>query len=173
MSFVPVVGEVKKSELIQQQLFWEFRKRANVSGTWKVHVKDSKSCIVNFHYCSFTDVFSGLRANFLLSSYFSINLQDYNKLRTGKILFNMNVEPSYKIKQATIPDAGYEEPHTFPKWHWYQVPNICTSRMFPCLICRKKIQFVHHVSEYLCEWLDWVYRCEYFTFYFTSSFAQM
>ena len=32
-----------------------------------------------------------------------------------------------------------------------------------------KEQFAGHVSEYLCEWLDWVYRYEDFTFHFTSS----
>ena len=32
-----------------------------------------------------------------------------------------------------------------------------------------KEQFAGHVSEYLCKWLDWVYRYEDFTFHFTSS----
>ena len=47
-------------------------------------MKESKSCIVNFCPCSFTDVFRGLRASFLPSSYFSIN----PLVTAGKILFN-------------------------------------------------------------------------------------
>ena len=65
-------------------------KRAEVSGTWKFHVKDSKSCIVNFCYCSFTGVFKGLWANFLTSSYFPMN----HLVRASKILFKRRVELS-------------------------------------------------------------------------------
>ena len=39
----------------------------------KSSTKYGKSCIVNFCYCSFTDVFKELRAHFLPSSYFSAN----------------------------------------------------------------------------------------------------
>ena len=53
----------------------------------------------------------GLPENFLRSSYFSMNLL----FRAGKILFNRRVESSLKVKQASIPDAGYEEHHKFPK----------------------------------------------------------
>ena len=124
-------------------------KRAEVSGIWKFHVKDSKSCIVNFCYCSFAGVFKELRANFLPSSSFSIN----HLVRAGKILLKRRVEPSWKVKQANIPGAGYQEHHKFPKWHWGKVPKMCRSWMFPCPICRKK-QFASHVSEYV-----YVYVC--------------
>ena len=107
-----------------------------LSNTWKFHVKDSKSCIVNFFYCSLTGVFEGLRANFLQSSYFSMNLL---LVRAGKIPFNKRLEASSKMKQASIPDAGYEEHHKFPKWHWVKVLKICRFRIFPCPIFRKKI----------------------------------
>ena len=60
---------------------FEFGKRGEVSDTWKFHVKDSKSCKVNFCYCAFTGVFKDSRANFLTSSYFSMNLL----VRAGKI----------------------------------------------------------------------------------------
>ena len=82
------------NRLIISRYFWFFQGltkivvnfkialRTRLYGTWKFHVKDSKSCIVNFCYCSFTGVFKGLRANFLLSSYFSMNLL----VRAGKIL---------------------------------------------------------------------------------------
>ena len=69
-------------------MFWEVGKRAEVSGTLKFHVKDSKSCIVNYCYCSFTGTFKGLRANFLPSSYFSMN----HLVRVGKILLKRRVE---------------------------------------------------------------------------------
>ena len=65
-------------------MFWKFEKRAEVSGTWKVQLNDSKSCIVNFCYCSFTGVFKELRANFLPRSYFSMNFL----VKVGKMLFN-------------------------------------------------------------------------------------
>ena len=149
-------------------MFWEFGKRAEVSRAWKFHVKDSKSCIVNFYCCSFTGVFKGLRANFLPSSYFSMNLL----VRAGKILLTGGWSQAKRVKQAIIPDAGYEEHHKLSKWHWDTVPKICSSRMFPAPSPVKK-QFAGHVSEYLCKWLDWVYRCEDFTFHFTSSFVQM
>ena len=35
------------------------------------------------------------------------------------------------MKQANIPDVGYEEQHKFPKWHWGKVPKIYRSQMFP------------------------------------------
>ena len=47
-------------------------------------LNDSKSCIVNFYYCSFACVFKELRANFLPSRYFSMNFL----VRVGKLLFN-------------------------------------------------------------------------------------
>ena len=49
---------------------------------WKFHVKDSKSCISSFCYCSFTGAFKEWRANFLQSSYFSIK----HLVRAGKTL---------------------------------------------------------------------------------------
>ena len=76
-----VLRRCSKEELLRKQLFWEFGKRAEVSGTWKFHVEDIKSCIVKFCNCFFTCVFKGLRANFLPSSYFSMNLL----VRAGKI----------------------------------------------------------------------------------------
>ena len=63
------------------------------------------------------------------------------------------------MKQASIPDTAYDEHRKFSNWHLGKVSKICRSRMFPCSICRKK-QFAGHVSEYLCRWLGWVYRCE-------------
>ena len=39
----------------------------------KFHMKDSKSCIINFCHCSFRGVFKELRANFLPSSYIYFN----------------------------------------------------------------------------------------------------
>ena len=65
-----------------KKVFSEFGKRADVTGTSKFYVRDSKSCIVNFCCCSFAGAFKGLRANFLPSSYFSINYL----VRAGKIL---------------------------------------------------------------------------------------
>ena len=65
-----------------KKVFSELGKRADVSGTSKFYVRDSKSCIVNFCCCSFAGAFKGLRANFLPSSYFSINYL----VRAGKIL---------------------------------------------------------------------------------------
>ena len=59
-----------------------------VSGTWKFYVKDSKSCIVNFWYCSFTGFFKDLQAIFLPISYTLMNLL----VRAGKILFNRRGE---------------------------------------------------------------------------------
>ena len=53
-----------------------------------------------------------------------------------------------------------------------QYLKICRSWIFSCPICRKK-QFAGRVSEYFCKWLDWVYRCEDFTFHFTSYFVQI
>ena len=75
------------------------------------------------------------------------------------------------MKQTSIPDVGYEEHQKFSKWHWGKVPKICRFQMFSCPICLKK-QFAGHVSEYLCKWLGWVYRCEDFTFHFTIFFVQ-
>ena len=149
-------------------MFWEFGKRVEISGTLRFHVKDSKSCIVRFCYCSLTGVFKGFRANFLRSSYFPMN----HLVRAGKILFKNRVVVSWKVKQVSIPDADYVEHYKFPKWHWGKVPKIWRSWMFPCPIWLKK-QFADHVSEYLCRWLDWVFRCEDFTFHFTSSFVQI
>ena len=36
-----------------------------------------------------------------------------------------------------------------------------------------KKQFPGHVSGWLCQWLDWVYHCEDFTFCFTSDFVKV
>ena len=36
-----------------------------------------------------------------------------------------------------------------------------------------KKQFAGHVSGCLCKLWDWVYRCEVFTFCFTSYFVQV
>ena len=113
--------------------FWEFGKHEEVSGTWKFHVKDSKSCIASFCYCSFTGAFKRLQANFLLGSYFPMN----HLGRANKILFKRRVELSYKVKQTSIPDAGYEEHQKFSKWHWDKVPKICRFQMFSCPICLK------------------------------------
>ena len=138
-------------------MFWEFRKREEVSGTCKLYVKDSKSCIVNLCYSSFTGAFKELRANSLPSSYFPMNLL----VRAGKILFKRRVEPSQKVKQASIPDAGYEEHHKFPKWHWGKVSKKCRSRMFPCSICCEKKLLVMLVNILLFILLVLLFKCKY------------
>ena len=81
MSFGSCVGELKRS-YFNKNCSEKFGRRVEVSGTWKFHVKVSKSCIVNFCYCFFIGVFKNWRANFLPSSCFSVNLL----VRVGKIL---------------------------------------------------------------------------------------
>ena len=136
MTFVSFVAEIKITIVLKVWKTW--------GRFWylKISCEDRKSCIVIFCYCYFTGAFKGLRANLLPSSYFSMNLL----VRAGKIVFKRREEPSQKVKQASIPGAGYEEHHKFPKWHWGKVSKIGRSRMFPCPIFRKK-QFAGHVRE--------------------------
>ena len=90
MSFASGVDQVKRSYFYG--IFKEFKKCVEVSGTFKFHVNVAKSCIVNFCYCSLTDAFKGLRANFLTSSYFSMKLS----VRTSKMLFNTRASQTKK-----------------------------------------------------------------------------
>ena len=75
------------------------------------------------------------------------------------------------MKQANIPDAGYEEHQSFSNDMGQNPENMLVPDV-PCLICLKK-WFADHVSEDFCKSLGWVYQCEDFTFHFTSSFVQM
>ena len=106
-------------------------------------------------YCSFTSAFKGLRANLLPSSCFSMNLL----VRAGKILFKGGWRQVKKWNKQVFQILLMTSTASFPNWHLGKVSKICRSRMFPCSICRKK-QFAGHISEYLCRWLGWVYRCE-------------
>ena len=90
------------------RLFW--KNRAEVSGAWKLHLKDIKSCMVTFCYCPLTGVFKGLRANFLPRNYIAMNLL----VKAGKILYKKG-KPSWKGKRVSIPDTGYEEWQKFPQ----------------------------------------------------------
>ena len=114
-------------------MFRKFGKPTEVFLTWNFHVKDNKWWWANFCYCSFTGVFKGFRANFPLSSCFSMNLL----VRISKMLFKRG-EPSWKVRQVSIPDTGYEEHRKFSKWHWGKVPKICWLQMFPSSISSKK-----------------------------------
>ena len=160
-----VLRRWSKEELHRSELFWEFGKRAEVSGTWKIYMKDCESCIVNFF---FTVIFKGLQANFLRSSYFSMNLL----VRAGKILLTGGWSQAEKWNKQVFQMLVMRSTISFPNDIGGKVPKICRSQMFPALSAVKK-QFAGHVSEYLRKWLDWVYRCEDFTFHFTSSFVQM
>ena len=91
-------------------MFLEFWKRAEVSGTWKFHVKDSKWCMVNFCYCSFTAVFKGLGANFLPSSYFSMN----RLVLAGKILLTGGWSQAKKLNKQVFQMLVLRSTISFP-----------------------------------------------------------
>ena len=141
-------------------MFWKFVKYAEVSGTWKVQLNDSKSCIVNFCYCSFT-------ANFLPSSYFSINFL----VRVGKMLFN-NENQAKKWNKYAFQMQVVSSTVSSPNGIGAKFLKYVRSERSPSSSPVKK-QFAGHVSGCLCKWLDWFYQCEDFTLCFTSYFLQV
>ena len=163
--------------LIISRYFWFFQGLTKIvvnfkialgtrlSGAWKFHVNDSKSCKVNFCCCSFTGAFKGLRANFLLSRYFSMNLL---VRRSAKYLLTRGWSQDKKWHEQTFQKLVMRSTISFPNgiraMSWKCVGPECS----PAPSSVEK-QFDGHVSEYLCKWLDSVYRCEDFTFHFTSS----
>ena len=58
-------------------------------------------------------------------------------VRVRKILFKRSVELTYEVKQANIPDAGYEEHQSFPNDMGQNPENMLVPDV-PCLICLKK-----------------------------------